>query len=319
MTSRKLTSAAAAASLVGVAVLGMSAPAIAQDYPPANSPATISDSTVLPGQTVTANSGSGSFVAGSSVDVQVLAYTRRGFIPQRTPDVVISTTRTADASGNASITFELPENTRPGTFFSVVFSNSTNRVEVPFDAVAAERTPPSVSDSTVVVGQTFTLNSGNGFCFEDPEVVTAAVRVFDIKLEVDVNGDGVDDRLAADVDGNGNASASVTVPEGTAPGRQTATFECINEETVEVAFDVVTARPGQGQGPGQGQQPTRLGELPRTGADQLVPLTITGVALVGIGAGIVFAFRRRRETSMPSLTTPTGRSHGVQPAPYRRN
>jgi LPXTG-motif cell wall-anchored protein len=63
---------------------------------------------------------------------------------------------------------------------------------------------------------------------------------------------------------------------------------------------VVTARPGQGQGPGQGQQPNRLGELPRTGADQLVPLTITGVALVGIGAGIVVASRRRRETSMPS-------------------
>lgn len=179
MTSRKLASAAAAASLVGVAVLGMSAPAIAQDYPPASgsTPAAITDSTVVPGQTVTANSGSGSFVAGSSVEVRVLG---------------VSTTRTADASGNVSVSFKVPDNTRPGRF-SVVFSNSTNRVEVPFTVVAA--------------------------------------------------------------------AAS---------------------------------------GPGQGQQPNRLGGLPRTGADQLVPLTITGVALVGIGAGIVVASRRRRETSMPS-------------------
>ncbi len=187
MTSRKLASAAAAASLVGVAVLGMSAPAIAQDYPPA-------------------------------------------------------------------------------------------------------RTPPSVSDSTVVQGQMFTLNSGNGFCFEDPDEVTALVEVFG-------------DIIEADVDGNGNASATVTVPEGTAPGRQTATFLCIDDETVEVAFTVVAAAaagPGQGPGQGQGQQSNRLGGLPRTGADQLVPLTITGVALVGIGAGIVVASRRRRETSMPS-------------------
>ncbi|MBW3648184.1 MAG: LPXTG cell wall anchor domain-containing protein [Actinobacteria bacterium] len=176
MTSRKLLSAAAAASLAGVAVLGLGTPAFAQDYPPADSPAAISDSTVVPGQTVTANSGSGSFVAGSSVDVMVLG---------------VSTTRTADASGNVSVTFRVPENTPPGDF-SVVFSNDTNRVEVPFTVVAA-------------------------------------------------------------------AAA----------------------------------------GPGQGQGQTGIG-LPLTGADQIVPLTITGVALVGIGAGIVVASRRRRETSMPA-------------------
>ncbi len=147
------------------------------------------------------------------------------------------------------------------------------------------RTPASVSDSTVVKGQMFTLNSGNGFCFADPEEITALVEVFD-------------DILVADVDGNGNASASVTVPADTAPGPQTATFECIDGETVEVAFTVVAAAAGA---PGRGQDPDRRGSaLPRTGADQLVPLTITGVALVGIGAGIVVASRRRRESSMPS-------------------
>lgn len=181
MTSRKLASAAAAASLAGVAVLGLSAPAIAQNYPPAaTTRAGITDSTVVPGQTVTANSGSGSFAPGSSVEVSVLG---------------VSETRTADADGNVSVTFRVPDNTRPGRF-SVVFSNGTNRVEVPFTVVAA-----------------------------------------------------------------------------------------------------AASGPGQGQ---QRQQPNRLGSLPRTGADQLVPLTITGVALVGIGAGIVVASRRRRETSMPS-------------------
>ena len=169
MTARRLASAAAALSLAGAAMLGMSAPAVAQTapYPPApTAPAGISDATVVPGQEVTANSGTGSFTAGSQVDVRVLG---------------ISETRTADATGNVSFTFRVPEGTAPGRY-SVVFANEQNRVEVPFTVVAAQ---------------------------------------------------------AAD------------------PGR---------------------------------------GQLPLTGSDQLVPLTVAGVALVGIGAGIVVASRRRRET-----------------------
>lgn len=143
-------------------------------------------------------------------------------------------------------------------------------------------TPASVSDSTVVLGQMFTINSGNGFCPNG----TAQVTVF-----------GTTDAADA-IDANGNASESATVPSGTAPGAQTATFRCSDGKTVAVAFSVVTAvAAGPGQRP---QQPARSGALPRTGADQIVPLTITGVALVGIGAGIVVASRRRRETSMPA-------------------
>ena len=142
-------------------------------------------------------------------------------------------------------------------------------------------TPASVSDSTVVLGQVFTLNSGNGFCPRG----TVQVTVF-----------GTTDAADA-IDGNGNASESATVPNNTAPGPQTATFRCSSGNTVAVAFDVVAAAVAT---PVQVQQPNRGGGLPRTGADQIVPLTITGVALVGIGAGIVVASRRRRETSMPS-------------------
>ena len=140
-------------------------------------------------------------------------------------------------------------------------------------------TPPSVSDSTVVLGQQFTLNSGVGFC----PLPTADLTVFGAPRD-------------AAVDTVGNASATVTVPDGTQPGRQTATFACAGD-TVDVSFTVVAAAAA---GPGQGQQPNRNVGLPRTGADQIIPLTITGVALVGIGAGIVVASRRRRETSMPA-------------------
>lgn len=182
MTSRKLASAAAAASLAGVAVLGMGAPAVAQTYPPVATPPSISDATVVAGQRVTVNSGAGSFDANSVVTVAVLGF---------------SATVTADSTGNASFTFTVPADARPG------------RTEVTFTGVLA--------------GQT---------------------------------------------------------------------------KTVVVPFTVVAAAAA---GPGRGQAPDRRGTaLPRTGADQLVPLTIGGVALVGIGTGIVVVARRRRETIMPA-------------------
>ncbi len=139
-------------------------------------------------------------------------------------------------------------------------------------------TPPSVSDSTVVLGQMFTLNSGNAFC----PLPTADLTVFGGTRQ-------------ADVDALGNASETLAVPAGTQPGRQTATFACA-ANTVEVSFTVVAAAAA---GPGQGQTP-RGSALPLSGADQIIPLTITGLALVGIGAGIVVASRRRRETDMPA-------------------
>ncbi len=165
MTPRTLASAAAALSLAGAAMLGMSAPAVAQDYPPAQ--------------------------------------------------------------------------------------------------------PASISDETVVLGQTVTANSGAGSC---PTDSTAQVTVFD-------------DTSAAPVAANGNASTTFTVPGDARPGRNEVVFTCAGNRIV-IPFTVVAA---QAANPGRGQ-------LPQTGSDQLVPLTIAGVALVGIGAGIVVASRRRRET-----------------------
>ena len=173
MTTRTLTSTAAAVALAGAAVLGMSAPAAAQQYPP-RSGATISDSTVVPGQKVTAVTAPGSFVPGTTVTVTI-------------PGTSVTGTAVVGANGSASFTFTLPRGTAAGRY-SVVFSGGGRTASVAFTAVAA-----------------------------------------------------------------------------------------------------AAAGPGNGQGNGQGN-------LPRTGSDQLVPLTITGLVLVGVGGGIVVASRRRRES-----------------------
>jgi len=109
-------------------------------------------------------------------------------------------------------------------------------------------------------------------------------------------------------DNTGNGRFTFTLPQGTPPGRYAVVFVGPRSgiavgrfgmaaggtmNTVEVPFTVVSAAAA---GPGQGQ---RSSALPTTGSDQMIPLTITGVALVGIGAGIVVAAGRRRQSSMP--------------------
>ena len=124
MTSRKLASAAAAASLAGAAVLGMAAPAAAQTascYP--NCTAAINDRTLAPGQSAQVTSGNGTFNPGMSVAVTV-------------PGTSISGTVTADAQGNATFNFTVPAGTRPGNF-DVVFTAGTNVRRVSFTVVAA--------------------------------------------------------------------------------------------------------------------------------------------------------------------------------------
>lgn len=104
----------------------------------------------------------------------------------------------------------------------------------------------------------------------------------------------------------GAAVIDFTVPTSLENGRHNLVFTDTDNTSnaVRVAFNVVggpgVAGARQGQGGGQGRGAGQGRALPRTGADQLVPLTIGGVALVGIGASIVVGARRRRETSMPS-------------------
>lgn len=177
MTTRRLASTTAAASLAAVALLGMSAPTAAQEapYPPApTGDSSISDSTVVAGQAVTAVSGDGTFAAGGPVDVAVAC-------------LGLDETVTADADGSASFTFTPASGADPGRC-EVVFSAGGSTVTVPFTIVAA---------------------------------------------------------AAAD--------------------------------------------------PGRGQRSDAGAVLPLTGTDAVVPLTVAGVVLVGVGAGIVLSARRRRE------------------------
>jgi len=191
MTSRKLASAVAAATLAGGAVLGMSTPASAQTYPPGTTQRGISDSTVKANQDVTANTGSGACNPGSDVAVTIPGFEGTEIVQ-------------ADATGNATIDFFIEEGATPGNYevvFTCVLGADTNTVRVPFT-------------------------------------------------------------LVADSDGGGDTDGSGT--------------------------------PGTGTG-GTGGTTGGGSSLPRTGADQMVPLAITGIALVGAGAGIVVASRRRRE------------------------
>lgn len=123
MTFSKTASAAATFALAGVAVLGTGTAAVAQTTCYPSCEAGVSDSTVTPGQTVTFNSGSGTFAPGTEVEVRVLSETF---------------TRTASANGNVSLTTTIPAGTRPGRF-EAVFGD---RIRVPFTVVAAASASP---------------------------------------------------------------------------------------------------------------------------------------------------------------------------------
>jgi hypothetical protein len=117
MTVNKFSAATAAASLASVAVLGLTAPAFAQTYPPASGGGvSITDTTPAPGQAVTVSVGAGTFDPGSSVTVSI-------------PEFEISGTVTAAANGGASFTFDVPSGAQPGSV-SVSFSGTLDGASV---------------------------------------------------------------------------------------------------------------------------------------------------------------------------------------------
>jgi LPXTG-motif cell wall-anchored protein len=129
MTSR-LTAALAASALAGMALLGLAAPASAQTYDD-NESAGVSDSTVTPGQPLTATSGDGSFTPGETVEYGVEStYQRLGEVK-------------ADSDGAATATFEVPENLSAGRH-DVVFTSvaSGKQVRVPFTVVSSAAASP---------------------------------------------------------------------------------------------------------------------------------------------------------------------------------
>ena len=128
MSSTTFGSAAAALTLAGLAVLGTAGPAVAQSaecYP--SCPRSISDSTPVPGQTVTVTTAAGSFAPGEAVEYGVESTYRR-----------LGAT-TADASGAAGATFRIPTDLSAGAHDVVVTGSSGDVVRVGFRVVAADR------------------------------------------------------------------------------------------------------------------------------------------------------------------------------------
>lgn len=132
MTSR-LAATAAAATLAGLAVLSMGAPAFAQAYDDTTSPGA-SDETVVRGQSFTLTTGDGECTPRTPVTVDIEG---RGFSDDR------NTTATDD--GTATIQYTVPQEAQPGratATFRCPLGASVNTVVVPFTVVAAAAAGP---------------------------------------------------------------------------------------------------------------------------------------------------------------------------------
>lgn len=157
--------------------------------------------------------------------------------------------------------------------------------------VTAQEYPPAqggvISDTTVVAGQTVT--------------VTVAPGTFAPAATVDVTVPGLGVSGTTEAAADGGAQFSFEVPAGAQTGSYEVVFAS-GGTTVAVPFEVV-ATPAAAPAPEQADQDevAQGSVLPRTGADQLLPLTIGGVVLVVVGGGIVVAARRRRDTLPGSL------------------
>ena len=155
MTMHKMSSVAAAVGLAGLAVLGTAASASAAPSPEScaygmTCQVSVSDSTVVRGQSVTASTGAGAFAPGSTVTVKVLGSTY---------------TVTAASDGSASITFTVPDHAKPGTRHAV-FTGGGATVRVAFEIVAG-------SVEAVVVAEDEAVTGGSALPFTGSDDVVA--------------------------------------------------------------------------------------------------------------------------------------------------
>jgi LPXTG-motif cell wall-anchored protein len=140
MNTRRAGTGLAALALTGLSVFGLQAPVHAQYVTDPTAEESVSDSTVEPGQELTASTAAGSFPPGSEVEVGVEStYQRVG-------------TTTAAANGSARFTFEVPRNLEPGEH-NVVFTGSGNTERVPFTVVGASGGAGTGSATDTVAGQ----------------------------------------------------------------------------------------------------------------------------------------------------------------------
>lgn len=148
-----------------------------------------------------------------------------------------------------------------------------------------------VSDGNPAPGERMSANSGRG-SFDPGSRAEYGVESTYIKLgETTVNADGM-------------AVASFELPTSLAVGQHHVVFRGIKDgapATVRVPFTLTAAAAGGAGGGTANPREGVLGALPRTGADAVVPMAATGIALVAVGAGVVLVARKRRQELDSSL------------------
>jgi len=115
-------------------------------------------------------------------------------------------------------------------------------------------------------------------------------------VDFDLNSDPI--RLGSTTtDANGSFDVELTIPANAPVGRHTITATGVDPsgraKVESVAYTVVAASAAQ-----RNAQTTRSGTLPRTGSTtSTVPLVAGSTVLLGVGAVLVIAARRRKESS----------------------
>ena len=137
------------------------------------------------------------------------------------------------------------------------------------------------SDTTPVPGQNITITFPSG-SFTAGSTVAVTIPALGITTTAIANPQG-------------GLTFSLAVPAGATPGQVRASFSGTLNGAAVVRTSSLTVVAAAAASPGRGQGSAGNSALPRTGSDQIVPLAIAGLALVGVGGGIVVASRRRRE------------------------
>lgn len=138
----------------------------------------------------------------------------------------------------------------------------------------------TVSDTTVVPGQTITITAGT---FGSGTTVSVAFFSQPVNLG------------SATAGANGTASLSATIPADATTGAHTitATGTGADGAPVSVSTTVTVVEEGAA-GAGAAGAGGAAGDLPRTGDDSSLPLARIAAALVAVGGGLLFVTRRRR-------------------------
>lgn len=161
----------------------------------------------------------------------------------------------------------------------------------------AQNEEPAVSDGQAERGQEMSASSGCAKFAPGRSVAFGVESVFQQLGTV----------LAS---AGGEASATFTVPTNLSNGLHHVVFRGASltgaPTEVRIPFTVAggptAAAPGTGAGPSQGAPgggTVSVGgvNLPRTGSDEVVPLTLLGAGLLGAGAALVVVARRRRQSA----------------------